>query len=316
MTAPVRLRPGRWWWDAVALARPTLLIPLWTMHVLGAAQASHSGPMWAPTTRFVALAVAHTFLIASAYIVNQLTDVETDAANDKLFLLAGGLVSRRLVFAEVAILAMAAPVILLLAGAIDRQIAAVFVASAGLGFAYSVPPLRLKALPVADLVANAAGYGGLAFAVGWLSVAPLSVSVLWPSVTYVLCVGATFMFTTIPDIEGDAKAGARTSGVALGAAGTAWCGVALLGLAVASAVVQGQWHAAPAACLALPLYIRSAIRISRHGGDASLPRATQLVILALTAAAAVAAPAYIALIAVVIVWVRWYYRVSFGVRYP
>ena len=300
----------------MALTRPTLLIPLWTMHVLGAAHAGPGGVTWAPPGRLVALGVAHTCLIAAAYVLNQLTDIDTDAANDKLFLLAGGLVSRRFALAQTVVLAAAAPVILLAAGALDTQVAVVFAASAALGVAYSVPPLRLKALPLADLLANAVGYGGLAFAVGWLSAAPLSASALWPSATYALCVGATFMFTTIPDVDGDAKAGVRTSGVVLGAPAAAWCGVALLALAAAAAVAQRQWHALPAAGLALPLYVRSAIRIGRCGSDASQPRATQLVILALTAAAAVAAPPYIALIAVVIVWVRWYYRVSFGVRYP
>ena len=298
------------------MARPTLLIPLWTMHVLGAAHAGHGAVGWAPSRRLLLLSLAHTLLVASAYVLNQLTDVDTDAANDKLFLLAGGLVSRRLVVCEIVALAVVAPVLLAVGGTLDRQTVAVFAASAALGGVYSAPPLRLKARPGADLLANAIGYGGLAFAVGWLSVAPLSASVLWPSATYALCVGATFMFTTIPDIAGDRDAGARTSGVALGAPAAAWCGVALLALAAASAIAQRQWHAIPAATVALPLYVRSAARITREGSDPSLPRATQLVILALTAAAAFAAPPYIGVLAVVIAWARWYYRVSFGIRYP
>ena len=112
----------------MALTRPTLLIPLWTMHVLGAAHAGPGGVTWAPPGRLVALGVAHTCLIAAAYVLNQLTDIDTDAANDKLFLLAGGLVSRRFALAQTVVLAAAAPVILLAAGALDTQVAVVFAA--------------------------------------------------------------------------------------------------------------------------------------------------------------------------------------------
>lgn len=312
-----RLRPGRWWWDAVALTRPTLLIPLWTMHILGAAQAAGGvAPVWAPAPRLVILGLAHTLLMAAAYVLNQLTDVETDASNSKLFLIADGLVSRRFVKVEMAALVVASAFVLAVGRVGDGQVVALFAISAALGALYSAPPVRLKGRPGLDVAANAVGYGCVAFAVGWLSVRPLTADAVRASVTYVLCVAATFMFTTIPDIDGDAAGGARTSGVALGAQGAAWLGVCFLTLAAASAFVQQQWYAAPAVALAGPLYVRSAVRIHRAADDPSLTHATQVVILALSAAAAYAMPPYVALLAVVIAWTRWYYRAFFGVRYP
>ena len=314
---PQRLRPARWWWDAIALTRPTLLIPLWTMHILGAVQASGGSlRVWIPPSRFVAISLAHTLLMAAAYIVNQLSDIDTDSSNAKLFLVADGLVSRRMVALELLALTVASVGALGVGRVVSVPVMALFAVSAALGVAYSVPPARLKARPVLDVLANAVGYGCVAFAVGWVSVRPLTGAAVALSATYALCVAATFMFTTIPDIQGDAAAGARTSGVALGAGAAAWCGVLLLTAALAAAMIQRQWLALPAVALALPLYVRSAARIRRAGHDVALTRVTQLVILALSVAAAVVWPWYVALLAVVIGWARWYYRVSFGVRYP
>lgn len=304
-------------WDAVALTRPMLLIPVWTMHVLGAAHASEAGSTaWAPEPRFIALSLAHTFLMAAAYVLNQLTDVETDAANRKLFLIAGGYVSRRFVKLEIAVLLGLSAAVLLASGGLSMHIVAVFAASAALGAMYSAPPVRLKARPGFDVAANGIGYGCLAFAVGWLSVRPLTMLAVGESATYVLCVAATFMFTTVVDLDGDARAGARTSGVALGANRAAWVGVAFLVLAAAWALARRQWYAMPAVGLALPLYVRSASRTHRAVNDPSLTRVTQVVILALSAAAAFAMPLYVVWLAVVIAWTRWYYRIFFGLRYP
>jgi lycopene elongase/hydratase (dihydrobisanhydrobacterioruberin-forming) len=314
---PRRLRPARWWWDAIALTRPTLLIPLWTMHILGAMHAADEpSRVWIPPMRFVVLSLAHTLLMAAAYVVNQVADVDTDGPNAKLFLVADGLVSRRLVVVEIAALVIASMALVAIGGVASGAVIGLFAVSAGLGAAYSLPPPRLKARPVWDIVANALGYGCVAFAVGWVSVGPLTGTVMARSATYALCVAATFMFTTIPDIPGDAAGGARTSGVALGAGATAWVGVFLLAAALSAAVIQRQWLALPAAGLALPLYVRSARSIRRGDGAVGLTRATQVVILALSVAAAWMWPWYVGLLAVVIVWVRWYYRASFGVRYP
>jgi 1,4-dihydroxy-2-naphthoate octaprenyltransferase len=62
-----------------------------------------------------------------------------------------------------------------------------------LGATYSVRPFRLKGKPFLDLFANAIGYGGIAFLIGWRTVAPLDTYALLRTIPYILCVGAAFV---------------------------------------------------------------------------------------------------------------------------
>lgn len=295
-------------WDAIALTRPTLMIPLWTMHLLGAVHAT--GRFFSmPEPRWLLFSAAHTCLMGAVYILNQITDIRTDAVNEKLFLLADGYVSVRFAVGEMILLGGIGFLGILLG---DAEMIGLFVASGVLGTAYSVPPFRLKGRAGWDLIANALGYGVVAFGVGWKAVAPFSRETWTLSIPYAFSVAATFAFTTIPDIPGDDAAGDKTLGVLLGTRKTENVGMSCLLLGCLGAVLVRNYLVFTALIPSTMAYLWAL----RRGEVRILLRVTQGVILWLALVATVGVPLYALWLAFVVGGTRWYYRRRFGVRYP
>lgn len=217
------------WLDAFFALRPLVLIPAWSFLLLGSATTSDGVPWW----RLLHL----TALLLATHLVNQTVDVETDRINDKGFFLQRGIFApRHYVAAAVALLLTA------LVSAWIRHEAFGWLLAAGLlGLAYSVPPLRLSHRPGLDLVANAVGYGGLAFVLGrgstnWTSEAT------WQVTACMLTVGSVFLHTTLLDLDGDRRSGKNTTGVVLGSGATRLLAALL---ATLGAVAVFPAHTAP-----------------------------------------------------------------------
>lgn len=299
--------------DAVALARPTLLIPLWTMHLMGALRAENWARFWTPDADFLLLSGSHTLLAAAAHILNQLADRESDRANQKLFLLAEGHVPLRFAHAEMSLLTAAGVGLALWRGAFDVPFWLLLLSGA-MGTAYSLPPFRIKARAGWDLISNSVGYGCVAFAL--TGYGGLESEIWLASAPYVLSVGAVFMFTAVLDMEGDEAVGFRTSAVALGARWSTLLGCALMLCACGLGFWTGDQPVGIAAAIASPLYLRSAVRVWRGGLDRQMTRASQCAILALSVAAVFHAPWYALILGLTVLWARVYYAWRFGMRYP
>lgn len=299
--------------DAVALARPTLLIPLWTMHLMGALRAADWPRFWSPDAEFLLLSGSHTLLAAAAHILNQIADMESDKENGKLFLLADGLAPLRFAYAEMCVLAAAAVGLALLRGAFDVPFCLLMLSGA-MGAAYSAAPFRLKCRAGWDLLSNSVGYGCVAFAL--TGYGGLGSEIWLASAPYVLSVGAVFLFTAVVDMEGDGVVGCRTSAVALGCRRSALLGAALMLCACGLGFWAGDLPVGVAAAIASPLYLRSAVRVWRGGFDRQMTRASQWAILALSGAAVFHAPWYALVLGLTVLWARVYYAWRFGMRYP
>ena len=80
--------------DSVAVLRPTLLFPVWTLVLLGYHHGSTmpEAPTASQPLRLWTTLCLYALLIGPVYIVNQITDRETDAVNNKLYLVARGYV--------------------------------------------------------------------------------------------------------------------------------------------------------------------------------------------------------------------------------
>lgn len=109
-----------------------------------------------------------------------------------------------------------------------------------LGWAYSAPPLRLKARPGADVALNAFAVGVLGPLGGWVVITGTPNGFPWPiAVLSAMAVGALYLATTVVDLDSDRAAGIRTTAVALGRRATAelgfalWAGSAVLSLVLA-----------------------------------------------------------------------------------
>lgn len=97
-----------------------------------------------------------------------------------------------------------------------------------LGWAYSAPPLRLKARPGADVTLNATVVGVLGPVGGWVAVTGTVDGFPWPiAVIGFLALAGLYLPTTLVDRDADRLAGVRTTAVALGVRATFELGFAL-----------------------------------------------------------------------------------------
>ena len=125
--------------DYVAVLRSTLLFPIWTLVLLGyhhgsmmleASTSVHSLQLW--TTLCL-----YTLLSGAIYIVNQITDRETDATNDNLYLVAQGYVNLQVVKWQIGTLITLSIVLSLLVFRGNLAYLSLISLSTILGFIYS-----------------------------------------------------------------------------------------------------------------------------------------------------------------------------------
>jgi 4-hydroxybenzoate polyprenyltransferase len=124
-----------------------------------------------------------------------------------------------------------------------------------LGWAYSAPPLRLKARPGTDVAVNAVVVGVFGPLGGWVAVAGSTDRFPWPiSVIGFLALAGLYLPTTVVDRVADRAAGLRGTAVVLGARATFELGFALW----AASAVLALWMAATGVVLdrsLLPLHL-------------------------------------------------------------
>ncbi|WP_152362493.1 prenyltransferase [Microlunatus speluncae] len=193
-----------------------------------------------------AFLVAGPLLWLSALAINDAYDLQGDLANPRK---AGSPLVRRHVSPRGALrIGVVAGVVAVLAAVPLGSLFALGTAlTVLLGWAYSAPPLRLKARPGADVAVNAIPVGVLGPLGGWVAITGSPAGFPWPiTVVATMAVAALYLVTTIVDLETDRAVGVRTTAVALGRRAAAevgfalWAGSALLtlGLAIAGIVVQ------------------------------------------------------------------------------
>lgn len=300
--------------DYLAVLRPTLLFPVWTLVLLGYHHGSTmpEAPTPSQPIRLWTTLCLYTLLIGAVYIVNQITDRETDAANNKLYLVAQGYVKLKVLKWQIGVLITLSILLSLLVFPSNPAYLILISLSIILGFAYSVRPFRLKGKPILDLCANALGYGSLAFLVGWVTITPIDTEAIWRSLPYLFCVAAAFVNTTLPDLAGDKQGGDYTTGVWLGTKWACRLSLVLLLVAIGSAIFFKDWIAGTASIVCLPIFIYMNFRPKQN----VIIWGTRIGILTLSLCASLLFPLYLLWFVAVLFSVRWYYRARFNIRYP
>jgi len=296
--------------DLIFLTRPILLIPVWTIflhsHASGAGTAYFQ--LWPQPDGLIAL-LSLTLIAMGAYVLNQIFDIATDLANDKLFILSRGIVSRRAAWVcfvlltlggiAVASLFLASPLMIGMAWALGLM-----------GILYSAPGIRLKDRPVWGLVVNALAYGILVPLSAWpnlsWSQAPLATG------PYILAVAAAYVMTTIPDLKGDAAAGKRTMAVRLGSRPSLYLASGLAGACAAVSAFGHNWDMTMVALVTI-LLIGAGQMPARGLAAASM---SKIPILLLTVLTGMFFPLYFAVVLLTIVLTKAYYKSRFGIIYP
>jgi 4-hydroxybenzoate polyprenyltransferase len=309
----------------VFVLRPLILVPAWSFYALGA----HSAP-----DVVLATVLADTgfwclsAVLACAYVLNQIFDRESDALNDKGHYLTRGLFGMRTMVA-IALACFVAASLLYQRVAPAQQVPLILAFL--LATTYSLPPLRFCARPYFDLAANALGYGGLAFVIGATGHGEQFADAWRNGIPWVFLVGATFLHTTILDVDGDAASGKRTTTVAVGVRVSAWIAVLLATGAVGDAAfsfVERGTRAFPVVVtlggflgfVTAALLVERALRLGPVARRAARARASSLAVQWVTAIVALTAvlrdPLMLLLLLPIVVAARAYYRARFGLAYP
>jgi 4-hydroxybenzoate polyprenyltransferase len=299
--------------DYVFLIRPTLLVPVWTLFLIGYYRGlvfyGRGEERFAIPGKLIYVFILYSALMGAVYILNQIVDRETDKRNQKLFLLSANIVPLRRAIFEMLIL-FAAPVVLslFLGGACFL----LFAVSLVMGILYSAPPSRTKGRPILDLFSNGLGYGMVNFLVGWIAAGPVGRPAFIHSIPYCLAVGGVFLNTTIPDIKGDRADGAITTGVSLGEVRTAALGLVLVILAGLVSILLKDLVCLASAVVATPFFIVAVLKRERKW----YLRSFRIGAPTLVIAAAILFPYYIVLLLLTLFSMKIYYRRRFDMSYP
>ena len=206
--------------DYLFVLRPMLFFPGWATMLAGYFIADkeilytlYMSPDQIDYLLLLPLIIGFALLMGTAFILNQLADVESDQRNEKLYIISNGHISRTNAVREVYILA----IIAFLTGlTINWRVTILFIMFFVVtGYLYNFRPFKYKDRPWASLFANMT-MGWLAFAIGWAAHLNFSWQLVLDSIPYLLFNTALYLYTTFPDIEGDRLAGKRTLAVHYG----------------------------------------------------------------------------------------------------
>lgn len=225
----VLVQPRRLVRDILSLARPrfwlTSVVAIHLGFVLATQRLVPRGDEI--VTMAIAGIVTGPLLWISVLAVNDAHDLENDRANPRKA--AAPLVTGRISRSQaLRISAVAGGLATCLALTLGWLFALGTAATVLLGWAYSAPPLRLKARAGTDVAANAIAVGVLGPLGGWVAINGTTDGFPWALAAIGIMAGsALYLPTTMADRESDAAYGARTTAVALGQRATFELGFAL-----------------------------------------------------------------------------------------
>ena len=162
--------------------------------------------------RFIVVFFAFSFATASIFILNQYFDREEDQKNaikSSLPVASGKVKPRTALILSLLLITLCLFSVFL----VDMDLVSLFLVYLALWTAYSVPPFRLKAVPVMDFIASGIGAGLLPFLIG-VDTSPqqnISVSLfLMSAIPLMLAHSSGHILQALGDYEADYKTGVQT----------------------------------------------------------------------------------------------------------
>lgn len=312
--------------DGFFLNRILLLIPVWTVLILGWITGSEKAGIGGELRGFsgggASLWLAlflFSLIVSFIYIVNQIADVESDRLNNKLFILPHGHISIRSAWI-MAVLNTSIG----LAGAwyfFDVTMFVIFIAGFFVGILYNLPPAKLKDHAIGGAVANLVGHGVITYLVGWYA-AKSDVAIdrsfllhaLFVSLSAGFANAAVYLTTTIPDAEGDRKVGKKTFAVLFGEKNTAIVAALSCGLALLFSLFLdfNAWVMVVPSFLSFILFLRFVFVNDR----AKAFQTFRWPVIVLSVSVSIFVPLYAVLVIFIIFITKIYYKKRFNYNYP
>lgn len=276
----------------------------------------HTKALWVPPFQFqislihlLSVLVGFAMLMGSTFVLNQLRDIESDKKNKKLFIISNGILSIRAVWMEVIILTSLS---FLIAFNIKVELGIFFVLFFIVtGLLYNFSPAKMKDRPWGSLLANGL-MGWLAFSIGWVSINALNFQLIIDSLPYLCFNTALYLFTTLPDREGDKESGKKTLAVSFSIKSIIYLAFIfyLIGFLVSLWSIDRQ--ALVFFILSMPLFIRTLI--GQNVEDTI--RATKYGILFFAVSICLRWPVYLLLMILGFFGTKWYFKKRFNFNYP
>ena len=296
--------------DYLFAARPMLLLPIWSIYLV-ALNYHHelSGGKFGWGNLGVMAGLS--FLAAGAYYINQIFDIKSDAANQKLGFVQSGNVSVKSLMKLFLILSVIA---IAFAVFYSKVIFFIYIQLFGLAVMYSAPPLRLKDRAISGLLANAYSFGFL-----------ISISVM-PNITqhnagllgwdnpfyFFLAVMGVHILTTLVDVDGDRAVGKKTISVVLPRPI-----VVLLALFSFIGAALVAFNSGYRLLVIIAVIAALSTSIVLLVGDIRLVKfSAKLPIIFLTFLAGYYYPFYLLFVVAIILATRAYYKKRFNIQYP
>ncbi|GAA0960591.1 hypothetical protein GCM10009554_75880 [Kribbella koreensis] len=230
--------------DVLAVGRPAFWVVSVVPYYVGVLLATHrlvpAVEVW--PRLLVGAVVMGPLLWLSVLAINDAYDLPGDLINPRKS--KSPLLDERVTLAEAKVLALGAGVAsIAVALVVGPLFAAGVVLAVVLGFAYSVPPVRLKTRAGFDVAVNSLALGTFGPLAGWAAVRPGLDGFPWVmALQGTLAAIGLYLPTTLADLEADRAAGYRTVAVRLGARATYRLGfafwIAAAGLSVLLAALD------------------------------------------------------------------------------
>ena len=247
--------------------------------------------------------------MGASFLLNQLQDMESDRQNKKLFIIAEGHISMRAVAIESALLILFALILSFTIKALVGWLTLLFILITG--YIYNYRPFRFKDFPLRSLLANAA-MGWLAFAIGWAAKRSLSYQLFVDALPYLFFNTALYLYTTLPDREGDMKTGKKTLASVLGLSAFLRWAFLLYLAGLISAVFLKDFTALYFMLLSAPFFILTLWNRTIAGAV----RTTKFAILFFALVICLKWPFYFILMVAGFYATKWYFKKRFDFNYP
>ena len=226
------------------------------------------GPLGWPV---LGVLVANWLAVGFAFMINDVEDAADDAldpAKVNRNPVSAGILSRRLAYTAALIAALLAAATYARLG---RQPFLVGALCLLLSFFYSWRPVRLKAIPIADLASHCLMLAGLQFMAGYVTFSAALGPRFWLPFTFVMVLSIYGeLYNEMRDLEGDRKAGVTHTASLLGPRVTHRLMAALLGIGIVTGLLTEfiyriipLWVIAAVGALAAVLLLWTMLKLHR-----------------------------------------------------